>query len=114
MADTGNSIATTMTFTSAADVTDIPFDIIADDLVEFVFNANGETITASQAQAWIDGRVRDCSGKVGTDCDDCFVCDEPLPVNEFYRVSNTENVSFTNRLSISNGVKVCRSSIIYS
>lgn len=114
MSDTGNSIATTMTFTSNLDVTNIPYLINADDLVEFVFLSNGESITISQAQNWIDNRIRDCSGKIGTDCDDCFVCDEPLPLNEFYRVSNTENVSFTNRIAISNNVKVCRSSIIYS
>lgn len=115
MADTGNSIATTMTFTNGSpNVENIPFGINAGDLVDFVKADNGEDITTGQAQFWIDNRVRDCSGKAGTDCDDCFVCDEPLEVNEFYRVSNKENVFFTNRLAISNGVKVCRSSIIYS
>ena len=113
--DTGNNIATTMTFPSPiVDVENIPFDINAGDLVDFVKIANGEDITTSQAQWWIDNTVKDCSGKIGTDCDDCFVCDESLPLNEFYRVSNKENVFFTNRLSISNGVKICRSSIIYS
>ncbi len=114
MADTGNSIATTMTFTnSSPNVENIPYPIDADDLVEFVFLDNGESITVSQAQNWIDNRVRDCSGKTGTNCDDCFVCDEPTELNEFYRVSNVNNVKSTNRISIVNGVKVCRSSIIY-
>lgn len=110
MANTGNSIATTLevsdtngTFTYL-----ISFSATAEEVVSIVVNSgNNQTITVSQAQNWLDNRSNNCvSG-----CPDCETCLKPLPDNRYYHdfeyVLANGDVNYPSAFLEIDGVNVC-------